>query len=260
MARERDDSRIGFTQGLFQADLTSGFLGNAFLCRPSLGQSAEFLHKFVTVFDTKAESVAFSVSAETRSARASGAAPAAPAGGAQSDWGRGCGNYPANTPKLSSEKPAPRAYVLQPEAERCAALSLASAPGRALSVGLALLAALSASGMARAADPTRIAVPSGQEITLSEVLLDEAPGELWARFRFVAPAIRAGGQGESAGDIDHLCTALARPYLSHHGLAPARVVISLASREVPFGSSAGDVTQFFETYRLEGETCVWEGF
>ncbi len=120
--------------------------------------------------------------------------------------------------------------------------------------------ALSASGMARAADPTRITVPSGQEITLSEVLLDEAPGELWARFRFVAPAIRAGGQGESAGDIDHLCTALARPYLSHHGLAPARVVISLASREVPFGSSAGDVTQFFETYRLEGETCVWEGF
>ena len=83
-----------------------------------------------------------------------------------------------------------------------------------------------------------VPVPSGQLVTLSEVLLDEAPGELWVRFRFLAPQIaRDGGDVdyELAGhDMDHLCDQLALPYLAHYELDPARVVISLSDRAVDY--------------------------
>ena len=109
-----------------------------------------------------------------------------------------------------------------------------------------------------------VPVPSGQLVTLSEVLLDEAPGELWVRFRFLAPQIaRDGGDVdyELAGpDMDHLCDQLALPYLAHYELDPARVVISLSDRAVDFGAKDPAATQFFETYRPDSAGCIWEEF
>ncbi|MEX0327894.1 MAG: DUF6497 family protein [Ruegeria sp.] len=107
-------------------------------------------------------------------------------------------------------------------------------------------------------------VPSGQPVELSNVLLDTNPGELWVRFRFVAPKI-----GSNAGqitydiavvDMAHLCKVLAVPYVARHELDPARVVISFSDRALDFGVSSPDATQFFEAYRLEQSKCVWEGF
>ncbi|WP_241481059.1 DUF6497 family protein [Ruegeria sp. ANG-S4] len=107
-------------------------------------------------------------------------------------------------------------------------------------------------------------VPSGQPVELSNVLLDTNPGELWVRFRFVAPKI-----GSNAGqitydiavvDMAHLCEVLAVPYVARHELDPARVVISFSDRALDFGVSSPDATQFFEAYRLEQSECVWEGF
>lgn len=107
-------------------------------------------------------------------------------------------------------------------------------------------------------------VPSGQNVTLTEVLLDEGPGELWVRFRFVAPAItRETGSisYDLAGpDMDHLCDAMAMPYLTSHQIAPARVVISLMDRPVVFGAQDPAATQFFETYRPVDARCIWEEF
>lgn len=114
------------------------------------------------------------------------------------------------------------------------------------------------------AETPPFAVPSGQKVVLQEVLLDETPGALWARFRFLAPAIaRDGGTvgyGQAGLDMDHLCAALALDYLKQHGLSPARVVISLSDRAVDFGAQAPEATQFFETYRPEGGLCIWEEF
>lgn len=106
-------------------------------------------------------------------------------------------------------------------------------------------------------------VPSGQPVVLQNVMLDSNPGELWVRFRFVAPRI-----GSTAGritydvatvDMAHLCTVLAVPYVAQHELDPARVVISFSDRAVDFGNSSPDATQFFEAYRLEDATCIWDG-
>ncbi|MFK7752921.1 MAG: DUF6497 family protein [Sedimentitalea sp.] len=109
-----------------------------------------------------------------------------------------------------------------------------------------------------------ISVPSGQAVTLNEVLIDENPGERWLRFRFVAPAIaRAGGAisyDQAAADMDHLCASLALPYMSEQGLSAVRIVISMMDRRVDFGAPAPDATQFFEAYRPENATCIWEEF
>ncbi|EEE38043.1 hypothetical protein RKLH11_1884 [Rhodobacteraceae bacterium KLH11] len=105
-------------------------------------------------------------------------------------------------------------------------------------------------------------VPSGQPVELGNVLLDTNPGELWVRFRFIAPKIGSTvGQisyDVSVIDMAHLCQTLAIPYVAQHELEPARVVISFSDRAVEFGASDPDVTQFFEVYRLEQSMCIWE--
>lgn len=115
-----------------------------------------------------------------------------------------------------------------------------------------------------AAAQQAVPVPSGQPVTLAEILMDETPGQTWARFRFLAPQIaRHSGtvSHEAAGpDMDHLCETLALPYLAAQGLTPARVVISLSDRLVPFGAQDPAATQFFETYRPAAAGCIWEAF
>jgi len=76
-----------------------------------------------------------------------------------------------------------------------------------------------------------LAVPSGQPVTLGEVLIEEREGETWARFRFIAPQIaknQSSGQASisydtAAADMDHLCQNLVLPYLAKYALEPARV-------------------------------------
>ena len=129
--------------------------------------------------------------------------------------------------------------------------------GRGCILALALGAGSTA---AEAQFPT----PSGQEVTLAEVLLDENPGALWVRFRFVAPDIAPNEGGIDAemagGDMQHLCDEIAMPYLIQHDITPVRIVISLSERVIPFGQSAADATQYFELFSPEDGVCIWEEF
>jgi len=132
---------------------------------------------------------------------------------------------------------------------------------RRMAASVALLCA-AAPALAQTPEATPVAVPSGQPVALVEVLLDDTPGALWARFRFVAPQIGTGGVGmdTSGPDMDHLCAEAALPYLAAHDIEPARVVISLSDRSVAFGASDPEATQFFELYRVENGACIWEAF
>lgn len=154
-----------------------------------------------------------------RTARAMGAAPAAPAGGARIARGRGC--------------------------------------GFALAVGLLVLPVAPCA----ATDAAEFTAPSGQPLNIQEILVDNNPGELWLRMRFVAPEIQgrdADSHDTSVEDMAWLCTHLAVPYIARHHLAPARIVISFSDRPVPFGKAAPQAVQFFEAYRFENGKCVWE--
>lgn len=106
-------------------------------------------------------------------------------------------------------------------------------------------------------------VPSGQALTFQESFYEEqADGALWARYRFVMPAIARGGDvgyAEVADDFLHLCEVYVLPGLNGADL-PAQVVISLSDRETEFGMPAPDATQFFEAFAIENGSCIWEDF
>jgi len=120
-----------------------------------------------------------------------------------------------------------------------------------------LMAALAAPVMAQ-----EFSAPSGLRLYLGGVVLEPAAGI--ARFRFVAPAIDPAGGGVPyeavAGDFGWLCERLAIPALRSNAQDLGQIIISIADRDVVFGTIDPDATQFFEAYAVDGETCVWEAF
>lgn len=118
--------------------------------------------------------------------------------------------------------------------------------------------------LALAASPAwAIDVPSGQPISLQEVLVDQVGAENWLRFRFVAPDIARDGSGVNyaiaAQDMAHLCGTLALPYMDEYALSAEMIVISFANQEVEFGTANPEITQFFEAFRRQDGACIWEG-
>lgn len=107
-------------------------------------------------------------------------------------------------------------------------------------------------------------VPSGQAVTLDEVLVDAVGAEAWLRFRFLAPQIaRDGGDvsfDAARDDLLHLCDTVALPYLSAYELSGDVIVISLMDRTVPFGTSDPEATQFFEAFRMRDGACLWDSY
>lgn len=122
-----------------------------------------------------------------------------------------------------------------------------------------------AGGQVTPGEDAAIAVPSGQVVTLQEIIWN-APGPmgLVTRFRFLAPAIaRDGGTvgfAAASADMAHLCQVFALDRVVQAGPAPAQVIISLADQLVPFGEAAPEATQYFEAYRIEDGACIWEAF
>jgi hypothetical protein len=106
---------------------------------------------------------------------------------------------------------------------------------------------------------------SGQRVTLAEVVWDSAgPEGLVARFRFVAPAIGAGGtvDAETAlADMAELCTSFALPrVLTGTGPLPVQIVLSMSERELAFGDASPDTVQYFEVFDITEGTCEADVF
>lgn len=109
-----------------------------------------------------------------------------------------------------------------------------------------------------------IPVPSGQTVTLIEVIWNEpGPEGLTFRFRFLAPGIAPGGGTDfdtATADMLALCETYVRPRLAGVGSQAAQVIVSLSDTVVPFGESAPEATQFFEAFRIQDDACIWEPF
>jgi hypothetical protein len=64
----------------------------------------------------------------------------------------------------------------------------------------------------------------------------------------------------AAADMQVICDSFALERTDGMVPQPQQIIISFASAEVPFGEAAPDVVQFFESFRIEGDACVWEVF
>lgn len=111
-----------------------------------------------------------------------------------------------------------------------------------------------------------IAVPSGQPVTLQDVIWNEpGPDGLTARFRFIAPEIaRDTGSIDfetALEDMDHLCETYALPRtLTTTGPRPVQIIVSMSDIPVEFGIITPEATQFFEAYSIAEGICQWEPF
>lgn len=104
-------------------------------------------------------------------------------------------------------------------------------------------------------------VPSGLVMTLQEVLEETQPdGTLWLRLRYVAPELTLKTRADLQDDFDVLCADYALTYEPVTRMPAAQAVISIASTPVEFGTTAPDIPQYFEAYRLEDGQCIWEAF
>lgn len=130
----------------------------------------------------------------------------------------------------------------------------------------ALLAPLLASVPLALAAGGDLRVPSGQEVTLHEVLMDTmGPSGLTVRFRFVTPQIGAARNpvdfDTASQDMAYLCDAFALPRTqSVTGPKPSAIIISFADRAFPFGESYPEATQFFEFFLIQDGACALEAF
>lgn len=106
-----------------------------------------------------------------------------------------------------------------------------------------------------------LAVPSGREVRLIDVITT-APGPegAAARFRFLVPGLTPEDLGAAVEDMEALCVSYALPRISGTVPQPQQIIISFSAEAVPFGEAAPGVVQFFEAYRPDGDTCIWEQF
>ena len=125
------------------------------------------------------------------------------------------------------------------------------------------LAVLALALVAGAAGAQEIAVPSGLVMTLYDVRLEQDPDPV-ARFRFVSPVVDPAGEGRSfadlVDDLQFVCDRVVIPSLAANDWEGTSVVISVSNIETEFGVFDDSVTQFFQPYRIEGDTCIWEDF
>lgn len=141
---------------------------------------------------------------------------------------------------------------------------------RALSLLLAGTALAAAGAVAQEGaqvlpgDGALVEVPSGQEVTLQDVIWNvPGPEGMTLRFRFIAPGIAEGGAVDfetAAADMQALCDGYALPRLSEFGTGPAQIIISLSAEPLEFGVTAPDVAQYFESYSVVDGGCQWEMF
>ena len=123
---------------------------------------------------------------------------------------------------------------------------------------VALWGALSGAAMAGTLEEV-LAVPSELVVKMQEVFIEaQENGERWARFRYLVPALDNFDVVEA--DFPYICATYALPLLAEAKEEVDQVIISMASAQSDFGVSDPEVTQFFEAFRVENGSCIWEVF
>ena len=116
-------------------------------------------------------------------------------------------------------------------------------------------------GLAFPVDAAPLNLPSGLTADLLEARWDDSAGAgTDLRLRFHTPDLSPDTQFEDIEiDLAVLCDAIALPILAETGREVGQIVISISDRSVPFGETDPDATQHFDTFRPQGDACIWDG-
>ena len=102
---------------------------------------------------------------------------------------------------------------------------------------------------------------SGFDHTLFETLDSTSPdGTRVLRLRYVDESLTSEDHQKVADDFAALCERDALPHNAQAAEKFDQVVISLANKKSEFGVFNPEVTQYFEAFTLENDSCIWEAF
>lgn len=124
--------------------------------------------------------------------------------------------------------------------------------------GLALAPLIFA--LASPAHAQSFTTPSGLPAEVAEVVLED--DTRFARFRFIAETLGQEGAtaADTADDFKWICESFAVPALTAQDWAADQIIISIADRDVPFGTMDAEATQYFAGFTTDGTTCTEELF
>ncbi|MGX9356633.1 DUF6497 family protein [Roseobacteraceae bacterium S113] len=106
-----------------------------------------------------------------------------------------------------------------------------------------------------------LAVPSARDVHLIEYLVDVDEVGPVLRARYHAPQLEADADIDQVlADMEHLCEAYAVNSLKDMSSENERVIVSMSSQPLEFGTIDAETIQFFEAYRVENGRCIWEMF
>lgn len=110
-----------------------------------------------------------------------------------------------------------------------------------------------------------VLLPSGLVVSLQETRLEPvgAPTHVvrTVRLRYVSPQLEedAFAFDRIEGDFAELCASFGLKTRARSAPQAEQVIISIASQPTAFGESAPKVVQYFDAFRVESDTCIWEG-
>jgi len=127
---------------------------------------------------------------------------------------------------------------------------------------MSVLGVVSTTAVAAQTGDGVIALPSGLNARLQEVLTGRPGDGLVYRFRFVAEGFdpQAKDVETVLDDLTYLCNAYAVDRVSSIGPQPRQIVISLADKETEFGIADPSARQVFEAFSVQDDACIWEMF
>ena len=115
------------------------------------------------------------------------------------------------------------------------------------------------------AEDGSIRLPSGLVVNRQEVRLEPVGavthGVTTVRLRYVSTQLeeKAFPFERIEGDFAKLCSSFGLKIRSQSAPQAEQVIISIASRPTAFGETAPNVVQYFDAFRVEQDTCVWDG-
>lgn len=116
------------------------------------------------------------------------------------------------------------------------------------------------------AEDGSIALPSGLVLRQHELRL-EPQGAVThdvqtVRLRYVSEQLsddQAFGFDRIEQDFSHLCHQFGLTIRGRSAPKAGQIIISLASAPTAFGETAPEVVQYFDSFRVENNRCIWEG-
>jgi hypothetical protein len=109
-----------------------------------------------------------------------------------------------------------------------------------------------------------LVVPSGQQVSVLDVLVEDQGGQPTLVIRLLTPDIARGGAALNydavEADFDAICGAVGLPVRALAGSTASHIIVVMMDRMLPRGTPDPEATQYISEFRVEDGRCMLEFF